>query len=62
MFKDVNGKISAKRVAGAICIIAGVGATFVSIILKSGSEYAWPCFSAGAALLGVTIGEKPKVE
>lgn len=60
MFKDVNGKISAKRVNAFICIVAGVVIGIVGLIFKSGSEYMWPCFVAGGALLGVTIGEKPK--
>lgn len=62
MFKDVNGKISGKRVNAFICIIAGICLGVGGIIFKSGSEYMWPCFITGGAMLGVSVAEKKNEE
>jgi len=62
MFKDVNGKISAKRVNAFICILAGIVLGVIGIIFKSGADYMWPCFVAGSALLGVSVAEKKNEE
>ena len=60
MFKDINGKLSAKRVNAFICIIAGIVIGIISVFKNAGAEYMISAFVAGAAMLGVTIGEKPK--
>lgn len=56
LFKDVNGKFSAKRVFGAICILSGIVVSFVK-----GATDCIPIISAGTLLLGAGTLEKPKV-
>lgn len=53
IFYDVNGKISAKRIFGAI----GFGMAIYSTIAKDGNVLAqWLTFSA--ALLGLSVAER----
>lgn len=55
IFLDVNGKVSAKRVFGALCILCGIVIAFIK-----GATDCIPVVSAGTLLLGAGTLEKPK--
>jgi len=60
ILQDVNGKYSAKRIMGIICLIGGLAVAVVSAILGSPVGYAIAPLSAGTMLLGAGTLEKPK--
>lgn len=63
LFKDVNGNVSSKRIAGYSGLIVAIGLTIFSLFFdKTGNAKemlnAWLLFVGGA--LGITVAERKK--
>jgi len=54
ILQDKNGKFSAKRFFGGLCILAGI----VLLFIYKNALLATPCFGTGTGLLGVSVAEK----
>lgn len=56
LFCDINGKISSKRVFGALAFVVGCVLAFVT----KEASLMWPCFTMAGGLFGFSVGEKIK--
>lgn len=58
ILKDINGKVSSKRIAGLLLVISGVAMAF----WKYDIQYVYFIVGTGAGLLGWTLTEKIKTK
>ncbi len=59
-YQGRSGKVSSKRVAGLVLILAGVAVAILSVVFDYAKpeEILWPVLSAGTLLLGAGVLER----